>query len=305
MAKRRRRKKSSLDEMVAPVGWVIVIMALAALVLAIVALVVVTAVIDVAVNAYGRLRGRKTRGFRLTSGLSRFVLSPFRHYPIVWRLFRQPPLRVETIGELLALTASEFEEAIAQSLRDRDYRNVTRRGGPGDLGVDITCIDPNGQSLAVQCKRYGPGNLVGSRELQLFIGMIATEHRTERGLFVTTSGFTQPARALAERHGIRLMDGLDLARVLGADGPPQVGPSEPVFVEMDDEHLGEMERAAAAGVRLPGEIVRPLGGDGLPGVRYANAGDADVASELLEAFLSGIVSEPAEKVERSEREREL
>lgn len=270
MAKRRRRRKqSSGDELFSLLAGlafaVIVAVVVAWLFLAVAAVLVGTAIVDAGLNIYSRLTHRETPDFRLTRGVSRFVLRPFRRY-------RPPPLRVETIGELLALTASGFEEAIAQSLRDRGYRDVQRRGGPGDLGVDITCIDPSGENLAVQCKRYGPGNLVGSRDVQLFIGMIHTEHRVNRGLFITTSGFTQPARALAERNGIRLMDGLDLARVLGAEGPPLPGRTpEPVFVEMDPDHLAEIERAVAAGVRLPG-------------VRYASGDDAEVASELLEAF---------------------
>jgi restriction system protein len=137
------------------------------------------------------------------------------------RLFREPRIRARTIGELLMLNPSQFEEAIAQSLRDNGYRHVRRRGGPGDLGVDITCHDPNGQRVAVQCKRYAPGKLVRSRDVQLFIGMVTTEHPVDRGVFITTSGFTEPARSLAKRHPwIRLIDGGELAHIIGPEGPP-------------------------------------------------------------------------------------
>jgi restriction system protein len=103
---------------------------------------------------------------------------------------------------------------IAKSLRDRGYRNVKRRGGPGDLGVDITARDPDGATVAVQCKRYAPGRPVGSREIQLFIGMTTTHHRVDRGTYVTTSSYTAQARKLAEQHRITLLDGRDLSKLL-------------------------------------------------------------------------------------------
>lgn len=231
------------------------------------------------------------------------------------------PIRVESIGELLMLTPGEFEEAIAQGLRDRGYAHVQRRGGPGDLGVDITCVDPAGERLAVQCKRYAPGNLVGSREVQLFIGMVTTEHRGARGVYVTTSGFTAPARQLADRHEVRLIDGIELARIFGIEGPPlpeRLRPSVPaaggdrLFYETDEAELLDWEwlskRLALQGIRLPGEIVRPLDGSGRRGIRFMSTEDAHFAAELMEqeAELLDVQAEAAADAagdaERAERD---
>ncbi|CAA9579408.1 MAG: hypothetical protein AVDCRST_MAG19-3692 [uncultured Thermomicrobiales bacterium] len=63
----------------------------------------------------------------------------------------------------------------------------------------------------VQCKRYGPGNNVGSPDMQRFLGTLH-HFRAERGLFVTTAGFTPQARDFAGQHGIELIDGPGLAR---------------------------------------------------------------------------------------------
>lgn len=278
---------------------------------------------------YGRERLTEWQApgrFRATRRLLSIVRYPFR---FGWRWLRAAagfpyvePFRVESIGELLMLTPTEFEEAVAQGLRERGYRHVQHRGGPGDLGVDITCLDPDGVRLAIQCKRYAPGNLVGSREVQLFIGMVTTEHRGARGAYVTTSAFTAPARTLADRHGIRLIDGVELARIFGFEGPPlpeRLRPSpasgfdpDRLFYETDEEELVDWEwlskRLALQGVRLPGEIVRPLDGSGRRGIRFMSTDDADRAAELMgqEAELldvqSELMEETAQDAERAARD---
>lgn len=201
----RRRSKSGGESF----GEGLILLALYALAVAVaLALLLGTVAIDAGASGIDKLRGREPRGLRLT----RALWFRLRH--------RHAPIRVQTIGELLMLTPTEFEDAIAQSLRNRGYKQVTRCGGAGDLGVDITARDANGLSIAVQCKRYTPGRPVGSREIQLFIGMLTTEHKAERGVYVTTSGFTDPARVLGKRHGINLIDGRELARITGPAGPP-------------------------------------------------------------------------------------
>jgi len=240
VAKRRRRKRRAAgDEVLVALVFALIAIGLigsalvwlvsvllkpfAVVVATVVTLVGAALLYDGGAFAYARVRGREPQGLWLTRPLVAATLRAIRPLMRVlgWplRLFREPRIRARTIGELLVLNPSQFEEAIAQSLRDNGYQHVSRRGGPGDLGVDITCHDPNGQSVAFQCKRYAPGHLVGSREIQLFIGMVTTEHRVDRGVFITTSGFTAPAVALAKRHPwIRLIDGPELARIIGPDG---------------------------------------------------------------------------------------
>jgi HJR/Mrr/RecB family endonuclease len=112
----------------------------------------------------------------------------------------------QTLGNLLVLSPTQFEEAIADLFRQLGYREVSRVGGAGDLGVDITARDPQGHSIIIQCKRYAPGVQTGSPDIQRFLGTLVTVHHADRGIFVTTSSFTEPARQLA--HGrIELIDG--------------------------------------------------------------------------------------------------
>lgn len=118
--------------------------------------------------------------------------------------------RVQTLGDLLTLAPSEFEEAVADLLGRSEFRDVRLCGGSGDLGADIVCVDRRGRTVVVQCKRHAPGIAVGSAAVQRFLGSV-THHGAERGLLVTTSRFTAPAIEFAGQHDLELMDGEALA----------------------------------------------------------------------------------------------
>ena len=133
---------------------------------------------------------------------------------------RAERLRVSTLRGLLALSPPAFEQAVATMLSDRGYRRVERLGGAGDLMADIRALDPSGRAVVVQCKRYAPQKKVTSPELQAFIGMAQVHHRAQVGIYVTTSDFTGPARALAREHGVRLVDGATLTEWIGGSRRP-------------------------------------------------------------------------------------
>lgn len=117
------------------------------------------------------------------------------------------------LDELRELSPTQFELAVGDLLREWGYTHVRHTGGGGDLAADLICRDRNGARVIVQCKRYGAGASVTSPQMQLFIGMIYAHHRADYGIFVTTSGFTAPARTLASAHHIRLVDGAALAEL--------------------------------------------------------------------------------------------
>ena len=138
-------------------------------------------------------------------------------------------LRVRELRTLLLLTPQAFEAAVADLLTETGYTKVKVSGGPGDLAADITCRDPEGRQVIVQCKQYGAGRTVGSKEIQQFIGMAFTHHKADRGVYVTTAAYTAPAIALARRHEIELIDGDRLAELLlELRGPSEAGEESPV-----------------------------------------------------------------------------
>lgn len=117
-----------------------------------------------------------------------------------------------TLERLKGMDAKEFEHTVADILRAMGYRDIRVVGGSGDLAVDITARHGK-DKVVVQCKRY-TSKKVTSPEMQMFIGMMLTEHNTNKGIYVTTSSFTQDAVELARRHGIELWDGDRLAEVI-------------------------------------------------------------------------------------------
>ncbi|WP_432753035.1 restriction endonuclease [Streptomyces sp. JL2001] len=100
----------------------------------------------------------------------------------------------------------EFEHHVAVLLRRDGCTDIIVHGGPGDRGVDITGQTANGRRLVVQCKSFAPYRPVWSGELQKFLGASFVQHRADLALFVATTAFTPDARAIAEEHGVTVVD---------------------------------------------------------------------------------------------------
>jgi restriction system protein len=88
-------------------------------------------------------------------------------------------------------------------------------GQSGDGGID-GIIDQDALGLDrvyVQAKRYA--NAVSEPEIRALSGSLGAA-KANKGVFVTTSYFTQPAQSFAERHPFRivLIDGEQLAALM-------------------------------------------------------------------------------------------
>jgi len=119
---------------------------------------------------------------------------------------------VKTLGDLLVLSASEFEQRVADLFVLVGYSNVQTTGGSGDLMADIICTSPHGEKVVVQCKRYVRDHNVSSPEIQKFAGMVYVYHKADKGIFITTSLFTGPAIELGKTLHIELIDGEKLCQ---------------------------------------------------------------------------------------------
>lgn len=172
-----------------------------------------------------RIRGTPRRRARSASAAGSMApLDPSRwDRPGAWAaVTRRGGRRFATpaLGDVLELTPGQFEDLVAVLFTRIGHTGVQRTGGAGDLGADIVCRDPDGRSTIVQCKRYAPGSTIGAPVVQTFIGMQAVHHRAERGVIVTTAGFTRPAIDLARQHGIMLIDGAMLLSMLEMTATP-------------------------------------------------------------------------------------
>ena len=99
---------------------------------------------------------------------------------------------------ILELDDYQMQELIAAVLRAMGYR--TRISAPGpDRGVDVLA-SPDGLGLQeprikVEVK-HRPGSSMGSQEVRSFLGSLRTG---DRGLYLSTGGFTKEAKYEAER----------------------------------------------------------------------------------------------------------
>lgn len=130
------------------------------------------------------------------------------------------------VGEALLARLREshpdfFEEAVVKLLLAMGYGGAEQRGrrigGSGDGGVDGV-IDQDALGLDriyVQAKRYAEGNSIGRETIQAFIGALHG-FGASRGVFITTSTFTQNARDYAESIPTRivLIDGKRLVSLM-------------------------------------------------------------------------------------------
>lgn len=90
---------------------------------------------------------------------------------------------------------------------------VTQRSN--DSGIDgIINQDPLGlRTVYVQVKRYSQDNVVGRPVIDEFFGALRRKH-TDRGVFITTSSFTEGAKEAAKQLNIALVDGEMLTNLM-------------------------------------------------------------------------------------------
>lgn len=114
------------------------------------------------------------------------------------------------LAQLTTLSPETFEEFVGELFEAMGY-DVQQVGGTGDEGADVRLR--RGDLIAiVQCKYHKRG-VVGSPELQKFLGSIHHAH-AHKGFFVTTSTFSLAAEKFASDHPIELVDGPRLVELV-------------------------------------------------------------------------------------------
>lgn len=124
----------------------------------------------------------------------------------------------ELLKTLGGVSPAFFESIVLDLLHRMGYgtsrSDLQRVGGSGDGGIDgIISLDRLGlEKVYVQAKRWQGS--VGRPEIQAFYGALAGQ-RAKRGVFITTSGYTQQALQFAQSvEGIVLVDGARLAELM-------------------------------------------------------------------------------------------
>jgi len=159
----------------------------------------------------------------------------------------QAALRDELLQRILANSPAFFEQLIVDLLVAMGYGGshkdaAAQLGRSGDGGVDgIVNEDRLGlDRIYVQAKRYAPGNPVGRPDVNGFVGSLVGLGAT-KGVFVTTSTFSQPARDyvrhLAQR--VILIDGQELADLMIEHGVGVRSYRTVEFKRLDEDFFGE------------------------------------------------------------------
>lgn len=156
-------------------------------------------------------------------------------------------LRDELLQRILANSPTFFEQLIVDLLVAMGYGGshkdaAAQLGRSGDGGVDgVVNEDRLGlDRIYVQAKRYAPGSQVGRPDVNGFVGSLVGLGAT-KGVFVTTSTFSQPARDyvkhLAQR--VILIDGQELADLMIEHGVGVRSYRTVEFKRLDEDFFGE------------------------------------------------------------------
>lgn len=159
----------------------------------------------------------------------------------------QAALRDELLERILANSPVFFEQLIVDLLVAMGYGGshkdaAAQLGRSGDGGVDgIVNEDRLGlDRIYVQAKRYAPGNPIGRPDVNAFVGSLVGLSAS-KGVFVTTSTFSQPARdyvrQLAQR--VILIDGQELADLMIEHGVGVRSYRRVEFKRLDEDFFGE------------------------------------------------------------------
>lgn len=115
-----------------------------------------------------------------------------------------------------------FEQLIVDLFIAMGYGGTSEDAGralgqAGDNGIDgVIDQDPLGvDQVYLQAKRYAAGNTIGPGDIRDFFGALSLK-KASKGIFVTTSSFTNAALQTAESLGSRivLIDGPELAELM-------------------------------------------------------------------------------------------
>lgn len=128
----------------------------------------------------------------------------------------------DLLDRLRVGTPAFFERSIVQLLLAMGYGGSSEDAGraigqSGDDGVDgVIDQDPLGvDQIYIQAKRYKEENQIGPAPIRVFFGSLSLK-KAQKGIFVTTSGFTRSAQETARQIGGRivLIDAAQLGRLM-------------------------------------------------------------------------------------------
>lgn len=138
--------------------------------------------------------------------------------PAVVSLFRSAGKRrmldrQSGIQSIRSLTWKQFEQLLGEAYRRQGFTVFENPGKGADGGIDLS-IQRAGETYLVQCKHWKTYK-VGVKIVREMLGLV-TAHGVTGAIIVTSGVFTKEAIDFAAAHGVELVDGDDLVRMIGA-----------------------------------------------------------------------------------------
>lgn len=117
---------------------------------------------------------------------------------------------LDTVQNVLDLDGYEFERLMVQLFEAiPDFDEVRRTRSRADGGIDLVAVNTTpfvGGRVAIQAKRYATHRKVDIAAIREIVGSIS-QREFNKGIVITTSGFTKASREEATRLGVELYDG--------------------------------------------------------------------------------------------------
>jgi restriction system protein len=109
----------------------------------------------------------------------------------------------------------QFESVVADLPKAMGYGESFTTKKSNDGGVDaIVNEDALGLSkIYAQAKRYADNNIVQKKAVRDFLGSLA-ESKTVKGIFITTSDYSDDVKILAKEHSVHLISGYELTNLM-------------------------------------------------------------------------------------------
>ena len=119
-------------------------------------------------------------------------------------------IEYRSLSDLKRMHPFKFEDYIAKLYKNMGY-SVKQTKRTGDGGKDMIATK-NGQTYFVECKRYS--DPVNVHKMRDFVGACVLGGKDIKGIYVTTSSFTNDAKSAANRIGIQMIDGNKLMSMI-------------------------------------------------------------------------------------------
>ncbi len=136
------------------------------------------------------------------------------------------------LDEIRRLNWRQFELLIVQAYQRQGYTTEWRGGWRRpDGGVDILARG-HGETAVVQCKHWHATSKVSVKAVRE-LGGVLKENKADRGIFITTAGYTDDAWRYAKNNPeIVLIDGPALIQLLaGVRNEPPIGDAQPAAAQ--------------------------------------------------------------------------